>query len=74
MASCAATPCIASRSATSSVIAISLPWLVWQEKPVNVQALAWIGAAMLLVCALYRSARLDTIKSPAVFASAAALP
>jgi exo-beta-1,3-glucanase (GH17 family) len=36
------------------IIALSLPWLLWQETPANVQALAWIAAAAVLVLALWR--------------------
>jgi hypothetical protein len=39
------------------IIAVSLPWLLWQETLMNVQALAWVGAAALLMVALWRGGR-----------------
>lgn len=36
------------------VVGLSLPWLLWQETLGNVQALAWIAAALIMACALYR--------------------
>jgi len=56
-----------------SIIAVSLPWLLWQEKPVNVQALAWIATAALLAFAVLRGARAE-VMTPSVAGASVAAP
>jgi glucan 1,3-beta-glucosidase len=56
------------------IVGISLPWLLWQEKPVNVQALAWIATAALMTAVLYRAAFRVALNPRAAVRASAATP
>jgi exo-beta-1,3-glucanase (GH17 family) len=48
----------------AAIIGTGVPWIVWQEKITNTQALGWAAVALLLTFSLWRSSR--TIRSAAI--------